>query len=69
MRCIIGCSAIHGWWPSCLNTKFHADTGERREGDMIWRIPRGDCEDTYLILLLEFQSTSGSPPAVISRER
>jgi hypothetical protein len=23
-----------------LNAKFQADTGERREGDMIWRIPR-----------------------------
>jgi hypothetical protein len=41
-----------------LNTKFHADTGQRREGDMVWRIPRRDGEDTYLLLLLEFQSTS-----------
>ncbi len=41
-----------------LNTKFHAGTGQRREGDMIWRIPRQDGEDTYLVLLLEFQSTS-----------
>jgi hypothetical protein len=23
-----------------LNTKFHGDTGQRREGDLIWRIPR-----------------------------
>jgi hypothetical protein len=23
-----------------LNAKFHADTGERREGDIIWRILR-----------------------------
>jgi predicted transposase YdaD len=41
-----------------LNTKFHADTGQRREGDMIWRIPRRDGQDAYLVLLLEFQSTS-----------
>jgi hypothetical protein len=41
-----------------LNAKFHADTGQRREGDMIWRIPRRDGEDTFLVLLLEFQSTS-----------
>jgi hypothetical protein len=67
-----------------LNTKFHAETGDRREGDMIWRIPHRnsantipprhsgdtipprhsgdtipprDGTDTYLILLLEFQST------------
>jgi len=40
-----------------LNTKFHADSGARREGDMIWRIPRRDGGDTYLVLLLEFQST------------
>ena len=40
------------------NAKFHAETGKRREGDMIWRIPRRDGGDTYLVLLLEFQSTS-----------
>jgi len=41
-----------------LNAKFHAETGERREGDVIWRIPRrGGGGDTYLMLLLEFQST------------
>jgi hypothetical protein len=41
-----------------LNAKFHAGEGQRREGDMIWRIPRRGGEDTYLVLLLEFQSTS-----------
>lgn len=40
-----------------LNTKFHADTGERREGDLVWRIPRQDGGDAYVMLLLEFQST------------
>ena len=40
-----------------LNAKFHAETGERREGDMIWRIPRHGGGDTHLMLLLEFQST------------
>jgi hypothetical protein len=39
-------------------TQFHADTGERREGDKIWRIPRRDGTDAYLVLVLEFQSTS-----------
>ena len=40
-----------------LNARFHAETGKRREGDMVWRIPRRDGSDTYLVLLLEFQST------------
>jgi hypothetical protein len=40
-----------------LNTKFHADSGERREGDLVWRIPRRDGGDAYVMLLLEFQST------------
>jgi hypothetical protein len=40
-----------------LNTKFHANTGERRESDLIWRIPRRDAGDAYVMLLLEFQST------------
>jgi hypothetical protein len=40
-----------------INAKFHAETGDRREGDMIWRIPRREGGDTYLVLLLEFQST------------
>jgi hypothetical protein len=39
------------------NAKFHADTGERREGDMVWRIPRHGGGETFLMLLLEFQST------------
>jgi hypothetical protein len=40
------------------NAKYHAETGDRREGDMVWRIPRRDGGETYLMLLLEFQSTS-----------
>jgi predicted transposase YdaD len=40
-----------------LNTKFHADTNEQRDGDLIWRIPRRDGGDAYAMLLLEFQST------------
>jgi hypothetical protein len=40
------------------NAKYHAATGDRRDGDMVWRIPRRDGGDTYLMLLLEFQSTS-----------
>jgi hypothetical protein len=41
-----------------VDTNFHADTGQRRKGDMIWRIPRRDGGDAYVMLLLEFQSTS-----------
>jgi hypothetical protein len=40
------------------NAKFHAPTGKRRDGDMVWRIPRRSGGDAYLMLLLEFQSTS-----------
>jgi len=40
-----------------VGTKFHADTGERREGDLVWRIPRREGGDAYVMLLLEFQST------------
>lgn len=47
-----------------LNAKFHAKTGQRREGDMIWRIPRAAGDDAYLMLLLEFQSSSDEYMAV-----
>lgn len=40
-----------------VNAKFHASTGSRREGDVIWRIPTSGGEDIYLYLLCEFQST------------
>jgi hypothetical protein len=40
-----------------VNTTFHADEGKRRAGDMVWRIPRRDGGDAYVMLLLEFQST------------
>ncbi|MBF0304123.1 MAG: Rpn family recombination-promoting nuclease/putative transposase [Alphaproteobacteria bacterium] len=40
-----------------VNAKLHADTGERRDGDMVWRIPVKDGSNLYLLLLLEFQST------------
>ncbi len=39
------------------NTKFHADSGEQRVSDVVWRIPRRSGGETYLLLLLEFQST------------
>ena len=39
-----------------INAKFHATTGERRDGDIVWRIPLRQGGDTYLLLLLEFQS-------------
>jgi predicted transposase YdaD len=40
-----------------VNAKFHADGGERRDGDVVWRIPLQTGGDAYLLLLLEFQST------------
>ena len=39
-----------------LNTRFHARSGHSRIGDMVWRIPRQDGGDSYLMLLMEFQS-------------
>ncbi len=39
-----------------VNAKFHAESGDRREGDLVWRIPMRDGSDAYLLLLLEFQS-------------
>jgi hypothetical protein len=33
-----------------LNAKFHATTGQRREGDMVWRIPHREGGDAYLVL-------------------
>ena len=41
-----------------MNASFLAGTGERREGDMIWHVPRRGGGATYLVLLLEFQSVS-----------
>ncbi len=38
------------------NAKLHADSGERRDGDTAWCIPRRSGGETYLLLLLEFQS-------------
>jgi len=39
-----------------VNTKFHADSLQRREGDLIFRVESFDGQPTYLYLLLEFQS-------------
>ncbi|MBB4286558.1 Rpn family recombination-promoting nuclease/putative transposase [Roseospira goensis] len=36
--------------------KFHDRTGQRRDGDVIWRLPTREGPDMYLYLLLEFQS-------------
>ena len=40
-----------------INAKFHAEDGERRDGDVVWRIPVRGGGDAYLLLMLEFQST------------
>ncbi len=41
-----------------INAKFHADSAVRRDGDIVWRIPMRDGREAYLILFLEFQSTT-----------
>lgn len=41
-----------------VTARFHASTGERREGDVIWRLPFADGSDVYLYLMMEFQSRS-----------
>lgn len=38
--------------------KFHADSGARREGDVIWRLPIADGQELFLYVLMEFQSRS-----------
>ncbi|HIJ61881.1 MAG TPA: hypothetical protein HPQ04_04240 [Rhodospirillaceae bacterium] len=40
-----------------VNVKFHGPRN-RREGDIIWRLPTPQGDDIYLYLLLEFQSGS-----------
>ena len=42
-----------------INTKFHSEALERRDGDIIVRIPflQPPQQEIYLLLLLEFQST------------
>jgi predicted transposase YdaD len=40
-----------------INARFHAESGVRRDSDIIWRIPMRDGRDAFLILFLEFQST------------
>ena len=51
-----------------LNTKFHAETGERREGDLVWRIPRrggeavGRQEGAAAVLLRQLARGFGALP-------
>ncbi|UEM24927.1 Rpn family recombination-promoting nuclease/putative transposase (plasmid) [Skermanella mucosa] len=40
-----------------VNAKFHAAWGDRREGDVIWRVPTLAGEMVHIYLLLEFQAT------------
>lgn len=40
-----------------LNARFDAVEGDRRDGDIVWRVPLRSGGEGYLILLLEFQST------------
>src|SRR5271168_1264381 len=39
-----------------VNAKFHSRRGNRREGDVIWRLPTKAETDIYLYLHMEFQS-------------
>lgn len=41
-----------------VEAKFHAQSGQRREGDVVWRIRTGEGHEVYLYLLVEFQSES-----------
>ncbi|MBS0421329.1 MAG: Rpn family recombination-promoting nuclease/putative transposase [Proteobacteria bacterium] len=43
-----------------VNSKFHVDrqSAQRREGDVIWRVPTLEGSDICLYVLLEFQSES-----------
>lgn len=41
-----------------MAAKFYDRTGQRREGDVIWRLPLHGGSEVYLQLLLEFQSRS-----------
>ena len=38
------------------NVKYHAHSGKRREGDVVWKIPTKQGIDIFLLLMLEFQS-------------
>ncbi|MEO5330042.1 MAG: Rpn family recombination-promoting nuclease/putative transposase [Magnetococcus sp. THC-1_WYH] len=40
-----------------LNTKFTAQTGQRRRGDVVWEIPTRAGGNLFVLLILEFQST------------
>ncbi|MBY0430726.1 MAG: Rpn family recombination-promoting nuclease/putative transposase, partial [Rhodospirillales bacterium] len=39
-----------------VNATFSAAAGQRRESDMVWRLPLRDGGEVYLYLLMEFQS-------------
>jgi hypothetical protein len=41
-----------------INAKFHAESGLRRDGDIVWRIPMCDGRDAFLVVFVEFQSTA-----------
>ncbi|NBC32389.1 MAG: transposase, partial [Alphaproteobacteria bacterium] len=41
-----------------VTAKAYGQSGARRDGDIIWRIPTGYGTDIYLYLMLEFQSQS-----------
>jgi hypothetical protein len=41
-----------------INAKFHAESGLRRDGDIVWRIPMRDGRDAFLVVFVEFQSTA-----------
>lgn len=56
--------ALDGGWTDILalehmtpvRSELISNTLQRRHGDMIWRIPRKDRHDLFLVLMLEFQS-------------
>lgn len=56
--------ALDGGWTDILalehmtpvRSELISNTLQRRHGDLIWRIPRKDRHELFLVLMLEFQS-------------
>jgi len=53
-------------WPNlqALPTDYISDTLRQRQGDRVWRIPRLDGDNLYILLMLEHQSTDDAMMAL-----
>ena len=47
-----------------MPSDYISDQLRERQGDMIWRLPRRDGSELYLILMLEHQSTNDAHMAL-----